>query len=52
MTIPLIPRKVLFGNPERMSPQMSPDGQWMAYLAPDEKDVLQVWSRPVAADVC
>src|SRR5665213_2724791 len=48
MTIPLIPRKVLFGNPERMNPQMSPDGQWIAYLAPDEKDVLQVWLRPMS----
>ena len=30
-------------------PQVSPDGQWIAYLAPDEKDVLQVWLRPTAA---
>jgi dipeptidyl aminopeptidase/acylaminoacyl peptidase len=41
----LIPREVLFGNPERTSPQLSPDGQYLAYLAPDDNDVLQVWLR-------
>jgi dipeptidyl aminopeptidase/acylaminoacyl peptidase len=43
----LILRDVLFGNPERTSPQLSPDGKYLAYLAPDEKDVLQVWLRTV-----
>lgn len=38
----LIPRSVLFGNPERASPQLSPDGQRMSYLAPVD-DVLNVW---------
>lgn len=47
---PLIPRDVLFGNPERARPQLSPDGKYLAYLAPDEKNVLQVWLRPVAAE--
>ena len=28
---PLIPRSVLFGNPERMNPQVSPDGKHLAY---------------------
>ena len=42
---PLIPRKVLFGNPVRMSPQISPDGKRLAYLAPDHEDILQVWVR-------
>lgn len=41
---PLIPRAVLFGNPERSGPQLSPDGKRMAYLAPD-KGVLNVWVR-------
>lgn len=45
---PLIPRDVLFGNPERASPQLSPDGKRLAWLGPDEKNVLQVWVRPVA----
>jgi dipeptidyl aminopeptidase/acylaminoacyl peptidase len=42
---PLIPRDVLFGNPDKASPQISPDGKFLAYLAPDDKDVLQVWVR-------
>ena len=41
---PLIPRTVLFGNPERSSPQISPDGTMLAYLAPDQ-GVLNVWVR-------
>jgi dipeptidyl aminopeptidase/acylaminoacyl peptidase len=42
---PLIPRKVLFGNPTKASPAISPDGKHLSYLAPDEKNVLQVWVR-------
>jgi dipeptidyl aminopeptidase/acylaminoacyl peptidase len=42
--ISLIPRSVLFGNPERTSPQISPDGAMLAYLAPDQ-GVLNVWVR-------
>jgi dipeptidyl aminopeptidase/acylaminoacyl peptidase len=42
---PLIPRKVLFGNPVRLSPQISPDGKRLAYLAPDNDDNPQVWVR-------
>lgn len=30
----LIPRRVLFGNPERSAPAVSPDGRWLAWLAP------------------
>src|SRR5262245_8645566 len=44
---PLIPRDVLFGNPDKASPQISPDGKHLAYLAPDDKNVLQVWVRPI-----
>ncbi len=47
---PLIPREVLFGNPERASPQISPDGKRLAYLRPDDKNVLQVWVRTVGQD--
>ncbi len=43
---PLIPRDVLFGNPERAGPQISPDGKRIAYLRPDDKNILQVWVRP------
>ncbi len=42
----LIPREVLFGNPEKVSPQLSPDGKFLAYIAPD-KGVLNVWVRTV-----
>jgi len=31
----LIPRSVFFGNAEKLNPQLSPDGQRLAYLAPD-----------------
>jgi dipeptidyl aminopeptidase/acylaminoacyl peptidase len=44
---PLIPRDVLFGNPDKAGPQLSPDGKHLAYLAPDDKNVLQVWVRSV-----
>ncbi|HXJ88093.1 MAG TPA: S9 family peptidase [Candidatus Binatia bacterium] len=40
----LIPRSVLFGNPERSAPEISPDGTMLAYLAPDQ-GVLNVWVR-------
>src|SRR5918992_292564 len=41
---PLIPRAVLFGNPEKAGPQVSPDGRLLAYLAPDG-GFLNVWVR-------
>ena len=44
---PLIPRQLLFGNPERTSPRISPDGTRLAYLAPDQKGVLNVWVRTI-----
>lgn len=44
---PLIPREVLFGNPEKTAPQLSPDGKRLAWLAPDSKNVLQVWVKMV-----
>ncbi|MBV8885028.1 MAG: S9 family peptidase, partial [Chroococcidiopsidaceae cyanobacterium CP_BM_RX_35] len=47
---PLIPREILFGNPERTSPRLSPDGKHLAYLAPDQNNVLQVWLRTVGQE--
>src|SRR5262249_20746480 len=44
---PLIARDILFGNPERTSPRISPDGKYLAYIAPDEKNVLQVWMQTI-----
>src|SRR5579871_2651138 len=41
---PLIPREVLFGNPDKTAPKVSPDGKKLAYLAP-ENGVLNVWVR-------
>lgn len=43
---PLVPRAVLFGNPRRSSPEISPDGRWLGYLAPHE-GVLEVWVGPL-----
>jgi dipeptidyl aminopeptidase/acylaminoacyl peptidase len=45
----LIPRRVLFGNPERISPLISPDGTQLAWIAPHE-GVLNVWLAPAGAD--
>jgi len=42
----LIPREVLFGNPERATPRLSPDGTQLAYLAP-VNGVLNVWVRTI-----
>lgn len=38
----LIPRKVLFGNPEKTQVRISPDGKYLSYLAPDS-GALNVW---------
>jgi hypothetical protein len=43
----LIPREVLFGNPERVSPQISPDGSQLAWIAPRD-GVLNVWVAPIS----
>lgn len=48
-SVALIPKKVLFGNPERTNPQISPDGKRMAYLAP-VNNVLNVWVGVVGED--
>jgi dipeptidyl aminopeptidase/acylaminoacyl peptidase len=45
-TVPLIPRDVLFGNPERFSPRISPDGSRLGWIAPDD-GVLNVWTAPL-----
>ena len=53
----LIPRRILFGNPDKGSPEIAPDGNRLAHLAPVD-DVLNVWvggldgagARPVTND--
>jgi len=47
--VPLIPRDVLFGNPDKASPRLSPDGKRMAYLAP-VNNVLNVWVKTVGKE--
>jgi dipeptidyl aminopeptidase/acylaminoacyl peptidase len=46
MTSSLIPRAQLFGNPTRAQGQISPDGRWLSWLAP-ERGVLNIWVAPV-----
>ncbi|MCH2138613.1 MAG: S9 family peptidase [Phycisphaerales bacterium] len=46
---PLIPRDVLFGNPERSSVSISPDGSMLAFRAPVD-GVLNAWVQPIDGD--
>ena len=48
--VEFIPREVLFGNPEKAQPRLSPDGKRLAYLAP-VNGVLNVWVGPVGSPV-
>jgi dipeptidyl aminopeptidase/acylaminoacyl peptidase len=43
---PLIPRRALFGNPERTELRLSPDGRFLSFLAPKD-GVLNLWVAPV-----
>jgi dipeptidyl aminopeptidase/acylaminoacyl peptidase len=43
---PLIPRTVLFGNPDRAALRVSPDGRHLSFLAP-VNGVLNLWVAPV-----
>ena len=54
----MIPRQVLFGNPEKSMARISPDGAYLSYLAPVD-GVLNVWiaavedpdsARPITRD--
>jgi len=44
---PLIPRAALFGNPVKAGAQLSPDGQWLSWMAP-VNGVMNVWVAPAA----
>jgi len=46
----LIPREVLFGNPEKHRARISPDGLRLAWIAPDESNVLQVWVKTIGRE--
>jgi dipeptidyl aminopeptidase/acylaminoacyl peptidase len=47
---PIIPRDALFGNPERLNPRLSPDGKRLAWTAPNDKGVMQVWVKTIGAE--
>src|SRR5262245_51011454 len=42
----LIPRKVLFDNPDKSNARISPDGKQLSFLAPVD-GVLNVWVGPI-----
>lgn len=44
---PIVPRDVLFSEPERGGAQISPDGQWITYLARNGAGHLELWRRRV-----
>ena len=46
----LIPRSVLFSNPQKTGLQISPDGQRLAYLAPSPQGVLNVWVQTLGKE--
>ena len=46
--VPLVPREILFGNPEKVQPRISPDGKRLAYIAPVD-GVLNVWVGDIGA---
>lgn len=43
--VPLISRAALFGNPTRSTPRISPDGRYIAYMAPRD-GVMNIWFAP------
>lgn len=44
---PLIERSKLFGNPSRSGASLSPNGEWLSWLAPRD-GVMNIWVAPVA----
>ena len=47
VAVPLISREALFGNPSRTGGSISPNGQWLGYIAPRD-GVLNVFVAPRA----
>src|SRR5262245_63090050 len=43
----LIPREILFGNPTKEKPEISPDGMKLSYLAPSDKGVQNIWVKTI-----
>ncbi len=46
--VTLIPRRILFGDPEKSFVRLSPDGRWLSWIAPWE-GVRNVWVAPADA---
>jgi dipeptidyl aminopeptidase/acylaminoacyl peptidase len=46
-SLPLIPRDVLFGNPEKANARISPDGKWLSWTAPVD-GVMNIWVAPAS----
>ena len=44
---PLIERTKFFGNPSRVAGRLSPDGQWLSWIAPRD-GVLNIWVAPAS----
>lgn len=44
--VPLIPRKVIFDDPKKTNPKISPDGKRLAYIAP-ANGILNVWIKTI-----
>lgn len=44
---PLIERAKLFGNPTKAQGRLSPDGQWLSWIAPRD-GVLNIWVAPAS----
>lgn len=47
---PLVPRSVMFGNPQDLGPQLSPDGSKMAWGHRGDDGIVNIWVRDVARD--
>jgi hypothetical protein len=41
--VQIIPRRLLLGNPSAILPKLSPDGRYLAWLAPTD-GVMNVWT--------
>ena len=46
--VEIIPRRLLLGNPSAILPKLSPDGRYLAWLAPAD-GVMNVWTAPFDA---
>jgi dipeptidyl aminopeptidase/acylaminoacyl peptidase len=44
----MIPRQAVFGNPQQAQVRISPDGEWISWLAPRD-GVMNIWLAPSTA---